>query len=301
MRITVEEAVAEDHRHPRLAHPVCESAAFFERVRVRADVGDLHPVDVLERQHALARVAPVHARNLDVWVARPVAAEAVGVAALRAVVELEPDRPRELVDEVARVDEVERADPLLGQTRSLIEEREVGLDLARCAGTLNLDGDLPAVGQRGAVDLADRRRGDRCGVEVEKRALEREIELGLDHLLDLLERERPHVVLEPAELHDDVGRHDVRSRREQLTELHERRAELVEHLAQVNAAGGGGLRLDRRAVPPGEQVVQLVRLEEVAEPVANRDLRYLGEASEVPLLRFCRHGPQSCTMPAETS
>ena len=45
-----------------------------------------------------------------------------------------------------------------------------------------------------------------------------------------------HVVLEAAQLGDDVGRDDVRARREQLPELDERRPELVEHLAQVSPA-----------------------------------------------------------------
>ena len=168
------------------------------------------------------------------------------------------------------------------------------------ARTLNFDGDLPAVRQGGAVDLADRCGGDRQRIEVEKRALEREVELRLDDLLDLLERERPHVVLEAAQLHDDVGRHDVGPRREQLAELHERRPELVEHLAQVDAARGGGLGLDRGALAPGQQVGQLVLLEEVAEPVTDGHLGDLGQAPEVPLLRFCRHRLSLASMPAKT-
>ena len=68
-------------------------------------------------------------------------------------------------------------------------------------------------------------------------------ELLADRALDVRERERAHVVLQAAQLGDDVGRDDVRPRREQLPELDERRAELVEHLAQVPAARGA---LDRR-------------------------------------------------------
>src|SRR4051812_23992453 len=196
VRIAVEEAVAEDHRHPRLAHPVRDAAAVFDLVRRGTDVSDLDPVEELERQHALAGVAPVDDRDLDVRIAGPVATEAIGVAALGSVIELEPDRPGELVHEVARVDEVERSDALLCEPRGLVEEREVRLDLARRARTLDLHGNLPPVGKRGAVDLADRRSGDRRRVEVEECPLEGEVELGFDDLLDLLERERPHVVLE---------------------------------------------------------------------------------------------------------
>ena len=137
------------------------------------------------------------------------------------------------------------------------------------------------------MHLADRRGGDRRRLELEEQPLERVAELLLDHALGLLERERAHVVLQPAQLDDDVGRHDVGPRREELPELHERRPELVEHLAQVLAARGRGGALLGRHVgepilrgAPRQQVAQLVRLEEVAEAVAHHDLRDLRQASD---------------------
>ena len=73
-------------------------------------------------------------------------------------------------------------------------------------------------------------------VELEEEPLDRLAELLADHALDVGERERAHVVLEAAQLGDDVRRDDVGPRREQLAELDERRPELVEHLAQVAPA-----------------------------------------------------------------
>ena len=206
--------------------------------------------------------------------------------ALLPVVELLPDRAGELVDELARVDEVERPDPFPGEPRGLVEEPEVGLDLLRRARPLHLDRDPASVRQGRAVHLADRRGRDRRRLEVEEQPLERVPELLLDHALGLLERERPHVVLQPAQLDDDVGRHHVGPRREELSELHERRPELVEHLSQVLAAGrrgsvlGGhaGEAVFRRATR--QEVAQLVRLEEVAEAVAHHDLRDLRQAAD---------------------
>ncbi len=92
------------------------------------------------------------------------------------------------------------------------------------------------------MHLADGGGRDRRRLEVEEEPLERVSELLLDHPLGLLERERPHVVLQPAQLDDDVRRHDVGPGREKLPELHERRAELVEYLAQVLAARDEPLR-----------------------------------------------------------
>ena len=55
MRVAVEEAVAEDHLHPRLGHPVGELASLLERRRVEVEIGELDAVQELERQHARAR------------------------------------------------------------------------------------------------------------------------------------------------------------------------------------------------------------------------------------------------------
>src|SRR5207247_776671 len=106
------------------------------------------------------------ARDAHVRMTGEVAMEHVCVARFEAVVELLPDRARELVHELARVDEVERTDALLRDARRLVEEREVGLDLTRGAGALHFDGDASAVRQRGTMDLADRGGGDGSFLEL---------------------------------------------------------------------------------------------------------------------------------------
>ena len=55
VRVAVEEAVPEDHRHPGVRDPVGEIATLLDRRRQHVDVGELDPVDPLERQHARAR------------------------------------------------------------------------------------------------------------------------------------------------------------------------------------------------------------------------------------------------------
>ena len=163
------------------------------------------------------------------------------MARLELVVELLPDEARELVDERVRVDEVERPDALLDHARGLVEQRQVGFDLTRRVRALHLDDDLVAVRERRAVHLTDRGGGNRLLVEADERLLDRQAELFLDHDPNLREGERADVVLEAAQLGDDVRRDDIGTRGEQLAELDERRPELVEHLAEVPAA----LRSDR--------------------------------------------------------
>ena len=68
------------------------------------------------------------------------------------------------------------------------------------ARILDLDRDLPAVGQPRPVDLADRGRGDRLLVELVEHVLQRLAELVLDHLSHLLERDRRGGVAERGEL-----------------------------------------------------------------------------------------------------
>ena len=281
----------EDHLHPRVRDPVRDLAAGVERRLLELEVGELHALEILERQHPHARVVPVDLRHDDDVGIVEVAPERVGVPRLELVVELLADEARELVDEVVDVDEVERAHALPDDPRRLVEQREVVLDLARRVRALHLDDDGVAVRQHRAVDLPDRRRGNRRLAELEERLLDRQAELVLDHLAHLRERKRRHVVLEAAELGDDVRRHDVGPRREQLAELDERRAELVEHLAQVPARAPSRrparVRLDARR--PRQQVGQLVPLEEVAEPVPDRDLRDLGEPADLARARSSRH------------
>ena len=211
-------------------------------------------------------------------VRREVPPERLGVAGLLLVVELEPDRAAELVDELARVDEVELANALARDPGRRRHQLEVGLDLARRVRTLHLDDDLGVVGQGRPVHLADRGRGDRSLVELDERLLDGEAELLADDALDVLDRDRRDVVLELAQLRDDVRRHDVGARREQLAELDERRAELVEHLAQPAAAIA--VELAVRCPAPVEQV---------PEAVPGGDAPDLRDARERPLRAVGRH------------
>ena len=206
--------------------------------------------------------------------------ERLSVPALEPVVELLADLPRELVHERARVDEVERTHPFPDELRSLVQQDEIGLDLAYGIGTLHLHRHLAAVRKRRAMHLSDRRGRDRHRVEVEEQPLERVPELLLDDALGLLEREGAHVVLQRPQLGDQVGRHDVRPGGQKLAELHERRPELLQHLAQMLSARGRCHRVDVGDPPSGNEVGELVRLEEVAEAVAHHDLRDLGQATE---------------------
>ena len=128
VRVGVEEAVPEDHRHPRVRHPRDDVVPLVGTHR--GEVGDLRSVEVLEGEDAAGRVAADDPWDDDPVVAGEVAVEGLGVPRLVPVVELEPDRARELVHELVRVHELERF-TLLEKARGLVQEPEVGLDLGR--------------------------------------------------------------------------------------------------------------------------------------------------------------------------
>ena len=218
-------------------------------------------------------------------VAGEVPVQLLRVAALEPVVQLLADRAGELVHDLAHVDEVERPDPLLDDSRGLVEEAEVGFDPLRRAGALHLDRDSVSVRKNRAMDLADRCCCEWLGVELEEETLDRQAELLLDDTFDVLVRERAHVVLEASELRDDVRRQDVRPHREQLAELDEGRAQLVEELAEALASLRGRSLEDLPVSAPREKVGQLVALEEVAEAVPDGDLGDLRQPAEVACLR----------------
>ena len=273
VRVAVEVAVAEDHLEPRLGDQDREPAALVHRRRGEVEVGELDPLQPLERQHPAAGVGAVDLGDDDARVGGEVLAEDLGGAGLDPVVELAADRPGELVDDRDRVDEVEPVDAALDDARDLIEQRQVALDLAGRTRALHLDGDEAAAGKLGEVHLADRGRRDRHRVERREELVDRRPQVLLDHPLDIGVRERRDRVLELAELDEDLGRHDVGTGREELAELHERRAELVEHLAEVPAEGRQVLVVDHR------RAAQRPALEHEPEAVPRRHLRDLAQPS----------------------
>ncbi len=242
MGVRVEEPVHEDHLHPGLGQAGREPAAVLVGPVVKLELCERRPLDALHDQHPWGRVPPEDLRHVDLRVVGEVATERVGVVRLDAVVELAPDRLRELIDQGNQVDERQAVDAVLEQAGELVQQLNVGVDLALRVGALDLDDHLVPARQARAMHLADRGRGDGLLVELGEDLFDTQPELGLDDPPDVGERLGPGTVLELAQLLDDVGRNDVRPRRHQLPELDERGPELVEHVPEPSAPRPGHLR-----------------------------------------------------------
>jgi hypothetical protein len=97
------------------------------------------------------------------------------------------DGARELVDELARIHELERLDALAQELRRLVEQAEVGLDLLRGVGRCTLTATSRPSGSTARCTCPIDADGERREVELEERAVHAQVELRLDDLAHLLE------------------------------------------------------------------------------------------------------------------
>lgn len=104
----------------------------------------------------------------------------------------EPDRDREGEDEPYpdHIQIAEEVRVLRDPSRLCQADVDIDLDLPACIGTLDLDGYLGAVFECRPVDLAERCRGGRLGIERRIEPFERHPEVGLDDRTDSLEARR---------------------------------------------------------------------------------------------------------------
>ena len=83
------------------------------------------------------------------------------------------------------------------------------------------------------MHLSERRGRDRLPIEARERLGDPYAKLACDDFLDLLVRKRLHVVLKPGERLEVRLRQQVRSRRQELTQLDERRTHGLEVVGKL--------------------------------------------------------------------
>ena len=205
--------------------------------------------------------------------------EAISMAPLQHVVYFLLDVERELIHQPHRVEEPIRADSLAEELGQLIEQLYVPLDLLGRGWPLNLDHDALAPRQHCSMHLSYGGSSNRLGVEPLEQPIQSKSELGFHHLPHHVDGDRRDTVLEFHQFLDDVGRDHVGPSTEKLPELHERRPQFLQHLADVLTA------LLRHGLGPtaarGDKLPEVVTLEEVAEAVPDRHLGDLPDPIEV--------------------
>ena len=213
--------------------------------------------------------------------------ERVQVGGLPPVVELVEQGAPELGDHVGEPVAPARLGVAVDERGDLFDDVHVLDDLSLDVRALDLDGDLPAAAEDGVVHLAQGCRGDRCRGELLERFGHPHPEFAGDDGLDLLERERLHVVLQARQGSEIDGRQQVGAGREQLAQLDERRAHALELggegvgvLERRRVVGAGGVEVDGAA-----DEVDALALEEEADDVlvAGQVRRLQGDSHEGPM------------------
>mmetsp|Transcript_5606 Transcript_5606/g.16812 ORF Transcript_5606/g.16812 Transcript_5606/m.16812 type:complete len:625 (-) Transcript_5606:259-2133(-) len=239
MRVAVQHARLHQLQEEGVEHLLAELLPVeAERIHL-GRVGHLDALDVLHREHLLGRRVVEHLWHHHV---RPRADERLGellrVLALVDVVDLLVQQlGRLLVDvRVRPVGAVRLRVELVEQLDEHLEVLQVRVEQLAQARPLHLDRHRHAL-VHGAVNLPERRRGNRLLLERVEDLLDRRAELPAHDLHRLCAAKAGHVVLQVAQHLDVLLLEHVGPRRHNLPELDERRPQLEEGVADELCGG----------------------------------------------------------------
>ena len=142
----------------------------------------------------------------------------------------------ELIDHLAWLEPTAIGGEPLHELGKEPQQGEVLVDDVGHAGSQHLDGHLPAALEPGEVHLRNRGTGHRCGLKGFKEVVDGLAKGRLDRGDGELGVEGGHLVLEQREFIRDVGCEQVATRREDLTEFDEDRAQALQGLTDAAAA-----------------------------------------------------------------
>ena len=198
---------------------------------------------------------------------------------------LAADGPGELRHELTEAVERGVRPVTLRQRGEVGQDGQVGLDDGREPGTPNLDGDDIPGSQRGPVHLGNRGSRQRYRVELEEEIIDALSQRLLNRAFRDARRQRWHSVLQKRELGDDLRRQQVRVGAQGLTELHERRSELLERQAEADGPArvwfDGTAKRGKHPPSGGEIRTKVQCLEDVNEPISDQDRGDLGVAAHM--------------------
>ena len=180
----VDEAVAEDHRHPHLGAATAECGPVQRAALGGGDIGQRAAVQELQRHHAAPGELRDRTGEVDVGLVVERLAEALRIRRLPAEVELAERAPPELLGELSGPIRARLRYMVLQDARERRDDVEVLVDGGLDAVVLDLDRHVGAVGQPRGVDLGDRGHADRLLLEVGEQLVDGMAQLELDDAAD---------------------------------------------------------------------------------------------------------------------
>ena len=273
VRIGVQHTVIEDHSEVGAEQLLDDRPRIDVHQPERPDVGDLLALDPLHRQHARRREVHDRVGHHEQVIVLGQLAEGQQVAGLASVVQLPDQRPAELPKQRREPIPPTEIGALVRHLGQAGEHLHVALDDVARLGPLHLDDDLAPTRQRRSMDLSQRRRSQRLLVELDEQVPQRHPELGLDRLLDTLERDCLDVVLQPRERRRVAVWQQVEAGRQQLPQLDVGRP----HRLQV-ARELVGLRGVRSPSGVAVVIVLVCRVRAGRELVESRSTHQVGAA-----------------------
>ena len=179
---------------------------------------------ILHRQDARGAVIGDRLGDDDVLELAQVLANRGEIRRFLPVIELAQKAFAELIEHLAKLVALPGRGVVIEELRDLIERIEIFEHRVANPGPLHLHRHLPAVAQTRFMHLPKGGGGHRRDIEIRERFRHSDAELGGDDLLDLVERERLDLVLQPRERFEVSLRHQLDAGREKLAKLHEGRA-----------------------------------------------------------------------------
>ena len=246
VHVGMEEAVADRMGEEGLDDLAAEAFEIMAGGTQRLDVGEPDTVDPFIDQDLARGQPPVRHRHAEIGVLPGVLGEFGEGRGLEPQIHFHRDGARQGLDHGGHAQAPRLGRAPLGKLRAEAHGGEIAMEAVADAGPEDLDRDLGAVLQPGAMDLRDRGGRDRLA-ELGEDRLDRPVRRRLDRGARLRHREGRHPVLQGREVLGDLHADDIGPRRQELAELDIGRAEPGQGRRQAGRGGAGAAALDQPA------------------------------------------------------
>ena len=197
--------MAKHLRKENLDTVFCEFLDIGARFTQCGHIADRDAVNALLNEHFGAAVIPINIRHIEHVRTGEVAFQLCRIGGLTHEVEFVDDRLLILRDDLERAQTLAVL-PVAGcETGNRAHDVEILFDLLLHARAQQLDDDFMAVMQLRGMNLCNRRRGERLGIEALEHFVDR-LAIGcVENLDSLLGRKRRDLILQLCQLVSDIG------------------------------------------------------------------------------------------------